>query len=809
MIRSLRAVVALSVVAASFAASAALGPVAGASDTTTVVAAADARIHEWEPTRIVEPGGPLRAKSLPGGERVRSYVKFAVPAVVDVEQVVLRLMPTTPGDIRITVNRTGNDWSPSTLTWANAPAMGSWIASTPESTPAHQWLDIDVTTAVTPGQDNSFVIAGGSGSWIRASEHTASPPQLIITTDPSGGPVGDDTIDVTVGAAPSATEGMRIGTTPHRITANGTNDAAVARAKALHRDIGDVQVQAMMGFGALNPWPRESGAKNWHSLDNRIDAIIEAGDEPAIALFGAPDWMKYPDDAPLPANASATKWSGPCFTLLNPSDDAPISASSPNQTGATASLAARNSGSEKKSYLKFDVLGDDRSIVQSARLVLKPRTTSYGQVTVHETSSGWSESSISWNNAPSRGAYLGYGQVNASNQISIDLDPSTITVGSDNSFVLSGNGDFTFDSKGMAAPPELHLTYRAGTAPECVYVPPHPDHYDEFAQLAKSVAQRYQSRGVTKYVVWIEVKGFWSRDLNAYNYIEYTNLYNRVWHQVKSVSGAMQVGGPYLVIHGTGSVGMPTANGPVTMLHARKDPLIESDVQFLTYWAQHKAGADFVALDRKLAQQTDDWVYTRDQEMSLTPLYGSVTNDAIDLIRSAEQAVGINNPASSKVWWVESYFRCDPDEMYMAAGLASMLGHQMNAGSAVSLRWSPERQMGKSNAMCDPNVVTNQAQLTMNKADQLQNLWSSTDLAGGGQPYPAYYVYRDFAHHFGPNRHIFPTTVTRNGQSVAEVEAFASGSATMLVNKSATPQPVRVEGQTITLGRYEVRFVPR
>ncbi|MBM2809282.1 MAG: beta-glucosidase/6-phospho-beta-glucosidase/beta-galactosidase [Chloroflexi bacterium] len=111
---------------------------------------------------------------------------------------------------------------------------------------------------------------------------------------------------------------------------------------------------------------------------------------------------------------------------------------------------------------------------------------------------------------------------------------------------------------------------------------PLPSHYTSFADLARQVALRYPD--VRHYLVWNELKGFWNDAANNWDYVGYTRMYNLVYDALKSVDSSIQVGGPYLVIEGTGS-----GRGG----WAAASPITDRNRRVLEYWLRNKRGADF------------------------------------------------------------------------------------------------------------------------------------------------------------------------------------------------------------------------
>src|SRR4051812_36621732 len=123
---------------------------------------------------------------------------------------------------------------------------------------------------------------------------------------------------------------------------------------------------------------------------------------------------------------------------------------------------------------------------------------------------------------------------------------------------------------------------------------PLSSHYQDFAELSRQVALRYPD--VKYFQVWNEMKGFWNERNNNWNSQEYTRLYNEVYDALKSVDPSIKVGGPYLVIEGTGSnKGGWATERPITM----------RNMQVLQYWLANKRGADFLVADRGLKDDHD------------------------------------------------------------------------------------------------------------------------------------------------------------------------------------------------------------
>jgi hypothetical protein len=295
-------------------------------------------------------------------------------------------------------------------------------------------------------------------------------------------------------------------------------------------------------------------------------------------------------------------------------------------------------------------------------------------------------------------------------------------------------------------------------------VPPTPAHYADFAALARRVARRYPD--VKHYLVWNEMKGFWDHASNNWDYERYTQMYNRVWLALKSVNPAIRVGGPYMVIEGSGSRQMGKSG------YATADPITERDWEVIHYWMRHKLGADFLAIDRKTVSSSHDRNhYTRAQQLRLTPWFGRV-------VRRLRRVTRL------PVWFAEDYFLGARSWRFQAAGLASMLRHEARSGASVSLRWGPQGDRG------DPFGGNDQA------------LFSDTRRPGGGKPFPAYAAYKAMHDHFRPGTRLY-----RTRSSSSAVEVLASARRVLLINKSASGARVHLGRRTIALPAYAVRVV--
>ncbi len=292
---------------------------------------------------------------------------------------------------------------------------------------------------------------------------------------------------------------------------------------------------------------------------------------------------------------------------------------------------------------------------------------------------------------------------------------------------------------------------------------PLPEHYGDFAVLAKQIALRYPD--VHHFQVWNEMKGFYNPALNRWDYEHYTQLYNLVYDALKSVTPTIQVGGPYVVMDSWGCRSCMSNPSDVSGPYGTLD---QRPLDVIGYWLAHKHGADFISVDGG----TRNW----DGVAVVDPFTAS--QKFVDVARWIKQRTNL------PLWWSEwSNTPAYGDHNYQNATMAAALVKMITSGAANALRWQPQGIAGSSY-----------------QGDQ-ESMWSDTRSAGGGKPFPFYYTQKALHDFFGPGTTLYQAT------SSGSVEVLASANKTLLINKRATTTTVSLDGATLTLAGYEVRIV--
>ncbi|MCK2220246.1 xylan 1,4-beta-xylosidase [Actinomadura sp. ATCC 31491] len=286
---------------------------------------------------------------------------------------------------------------------------------------------------------------------------------------------------------------------------------------------------------------------------------------------------------------------------------------------------------------------------------------------------------------------------------------------------------------------------------------PYPEHYDDFAKLAATVAERY--RDVQYFMVWNEFKGFWPNHSRPADYKGYTQLYNKVYDAVKAVRPDAKVGGPYL--------GFDSNRSGRSELRGDWGVINQNVLDAFDYWFEHKKGADFVVVDG--ASPTDAHELLPDEFGALSK-FSAVTT-------WLRQKTG-NLP----VWWSEWYFEPEdgtvwPEGKRLAVQAASMMEF-VRSGAATALFWNPQtKDRACKGCLWDPRT---------------------------GQPLASEKLIGEFVKWFPAGAKLDDVS-----SSDPKVRVLAQPQQLLLVNTANSRVATEVDGKTFELKPYEVRWSSR
>ena len=302
---------------------------------------------------------------------------------------------------------------------------------------------------------------------------------------------------------------------------------------------------------------------------------------------------------------------------------------------------------------------------------------------------------------------------------------------------------------------------RAGTTDwSRLAVAPTPDHFADFAALAAAVAQRYPDVGT--FLVWNELKGFWDTRANRWDAAAYTDLYNAVYTAVKQVRPDAKIGGPYVVMDSWAPASAGVTRSAVQGAWGFVDPRA---LDVVTYWLQHKVGADFLVVDGTSLNRDRDVV----DPLASTEKFAAVTT-------------WLRGQSDLPVWWSEWYVqptRGGFDAQTLVSAQAAALVRFIQSGASVALLWQPQQ-------LDDGNQGW---------------LWSEAHTQGGGRPSILSWVFDALIANFAPGTRLEPAELPPG------VLGVVSKRGALLVNTTSEPVKASLFGRDQMVGPRGIALV--
>jgi len=337
----------------------------------TFAPVADARVQEAKPATNYGSSG-LRTD---GGPAVETYLRFDLGALPgQLQSARLRLYATAGSVDGPAVYPTGSAWTETALTWASRPARTGPASDDRGALPSGAYAEWDVTALVPASGLVSFVLAQTStdGMDFSSREAVTNRPQLVVTVTGEAPPQDTSAPSKPVGLSAAATGG-RVDLAWQAATDNvGVTGYDVFRNDALLASLGAVTSYADTAVAGNTIYTYEVRAR---------DAVgnVSARSDPATAT--TPD--------------------APTVLTLSPVADSRMQEANPSTNYGTATLIGADAGPAVETVLRFDLSGVGGT-VQSARLRLWATNGSVDGPAVFATSSGWTETGVTWANRPAR-----------------------------------------------------------------------------------------------------------------------------------------------------------------------------------------------------------------------------------------------------------------------------------------------------------------------------------------------------------------------------------------------------------------------
>jgi len=392
------------------------------ASTLTFTTNADAYAEELHPTANNGTLDYLQVESA-NNRNSESYIRFSVSGVAGtVQSVRLRVYTTVNSSTNgPAVYTTGNTWTETGITWNNRPGRTGSAIDNKGAIDKNTWVEYNVAPVVTGNGTFNFVLVGDSSDEIRFSSREGSNrPQLVITFNPS-------TNTPTATATPSRTR------TPTRTA-------------------------------TLPPGSTPSSTRTITATLTRTSTSTQASG-PTPTRTRTPTPVTTQVNSPTPAGSLLT------FT---PSADAYVdSGSSSTNYGSFTTL--RVDGSPVvRSYLRFSIQGLSGAVTNATLRVYANSAVTAGYDARSVSDNTWSESAITYNNAPPVGNVLGSsGSISSNTWTSVNVTSYITGNGTYNlGLTTSGSTALSLASRESGSnAPQLIIQTQGGTAPTATRTP--------------------------------------------------------------------------------------------------------------------------------------------------------------------------------------------------------------------------------------------------------------------------------------------------------------------------------------------------
>ncbi len=240
------------------------------STAVTFTPTADAYVSALYPTANYGTASQLRAD---GSPVTTSYLRFSVSGLGgSVAQATLRVYANSALDTGIAARRVvSNTWSESTLTYDNAPAPGTLIASS-NVISANTWVTWDVSSYVVGNGTYSFALSSSNLTALSmASREATNKPQLVIAVNASSSPTPTRSSTVQPSATPTGSATVQPSSTP---TAIATPNATIKPSPTPTRAADPV----IVGAGDIVICGQPGAEETAKLLDHIAGQVITLGD---------------------------------------------------------------------------------------------------------------------------------------------------------------------------------------------------------------------------------------------------------------------------------------------------------------------------------------------------------------------------------------------------------------------------------------------------------------------------------------------------------------------------------------------------
>ncbi|WP_299442025.1 DNRLRE domain-containing protein [uncultured Phycicoccus sp.] len=384
--------------------------------------------------------GSSTSMRLDGSPDRRGYVRFDVSGVTGtVTSATLRVHANSTHAAGFRVETvTDNGWSESSITYANAPSFGPVVGSS-GSTTTGTYAEVDVTGSVTGDGAVSFALTPVNNTNLPlATRESADKPELVVVQNTGGNtpPTADD-------QSVTTTEDTAVSVTLTGSDADGDCPLTFAvDTPPTHGSLGTIgNEQCSNGTGSADV--TYTPTAGYTGPDSFSFTVTDPGSESSAPATVAVAVDPVQTDLTIPAEADA--W---------------VDANSPTTNRGTHRTMRVDSSPDRRSYVRFDVSGVVGTVTSATLRVHANSSHSAGFEVRDVSDDGWSETGITYGNAPSVGSILGTsGPTTSGTYAEIDVTAA-----------ISGNGPHSVALTPVNSTNLTLATRESSNAPELVVV---------------------------------------------------------------------------------------------------------------------------------------------------------------------------------------------------------------------------------------------------------------------------------------------------------------------------------------------------
>jgi hypothetical protein len=428
-------------------------PAARAEAVVTVKATADSYVRSDQPDTNFGSKYVLDAEASSATTPAQvSYLQFTVSGFTQPPaSVQLQLYSYAASATGLQIWTASGSWSEAGITYNNAPPLNQTMVGAIPNISTNTWASLDVSNVVTGNGSYTFAITTTStaNKQLASREVSASAPKLVIQTSAS-----PPTISATNGSGQTATVGTAFGQPLVATVTDGSGSPVSNAQVTFTAPTAGASGTFAGGAAAVSVFTDTAGI----ATSPALTANSVAGSYTVTATTSG---VTVPATFALTNGSTTTATSSPASSTP-PATPSPTPTASPTPTGGTTTTStfpmsadsyvrsdqpdtnfgkaynlSTEAGSSSTptitSYVMVPVSGLSGTVVSASLQLYSYATSSLG-IKVWSAPTGWTETGITYNNAPAVGAAVGSGpNIMVSTWAAVDLGSA-----------VSGNGTYSF-----------------------------------------------------------------------------------------------------------------------------------------------------------------------------------------------------------------------------------------------------------------------------------------------------------------------------------------------------------------------------